>query len=573
MSTVVIPELRPGQTVRPEIRGRRGVISAGKSFAVAAGMRVFARGGNAIDAGIAAVLAAAVTEISHFGFGGECPVAIHEGRSGRSYVIPGLGPAPMLATPGVFAPQGFIDFNGPRACTVPAVVDSVCSALGASGSLSLGDVIEPAIELARGFPVYETLHRHLVDERAACIRFPSTAAAYYPNGDPTPVGSLFRQPDLAATFSALVDAESAARRAGLDRRAALSAVRDAFYLGDIGATIAAAVEREGGLLRREDLVRFRGRAELPVVGRYRGATILKGGFWCQGPALLLALGILDGIDLPSMGAGSADAIHFAVEALKLALDDRDAHFGDPDHVTIPHDTLLSDAYHAARRSLIDANAAALEHRPGLGAEMPRTGGSWLGSGDTTAVSAADADGNLFCAVPSSGWLLGGAFIAAGTGIPMGNRMQSFVLDPRRPNCLAPGKRPRMTLTPTLVLLDGKPWLAIGTPGGDSQEQQILQVLSGLLDHRLPLQRAIEAPRFNSEHAQSSFAFHTDQPGVLSVETTLAEGTRRELARRGHRLREVGAFGMATGMTAAGIERSGTLRAGADPRGERYALGD
>jgi gamma-glutamyltranspeptidase/glutathione hydrolase len=282
-------------------------------------------------------------------------------------------------------------------------------------------------------------------------------------------------------------------------------------------------------------------------------------------------------------------MHTITEAIKLAYADRDKYYGDPDFAKVPGGALLSKRYAELRRPLIDPSRASIEQRAGdpwkfaagddEGArlfEPPATGNRHPASvrepGDTTAVEVVDAEGNLFSATPSSGWLLGGAFVAGDTGIPMSNRMQAFRLDPHSPNVLAGGKRPRTTLTPTVVLKDGKPFLALGTPGGDSQDQQLLLVLLNVIDFGMDVQAAIEAPRINSLHPESSFDDHSAQPGVLEVERTVSEGVRAELERRGHRLRLRPAYGMSTGVVAAGVDPiTGRLRGGADPRRERYII--
>src|SRR5262245_32980337 len=350
-------------------------------------------------------------------------------------------------------------------------------------------------------------------------------------------------------------------------------------------------------MTEDDLAAYTGKIEEPASAPYRGYTIYKAGFWNQGPSLLQTLRILEGFDLRAMGQGSPDAIHTTVEAIKLAYADRDRYYGDPDFVKVPGDVLLSAPYAAARRALIDPKRASLEQRPGdpstgrpllVGAapDLPAKAGSHSESpsgfrlqpegsqpvketGDTTSLQVVDADGNLFSATPSSGWLLGGAFVAGKTGVPMSNRMQAFNLDPASPNILAGGKRPRTTLTPTVVLRDGKPFLAIGTPGGDSQDQQILLVLLNIIDFGMDVQAAIEAPRVNSLHPVSSFDTHRPQPGVLEAESSLPAAVIAELRARGHVLAMRPAFGISTGVVAVGIDpATGQLRGGADLRRER-----
>jgi len=567
--------------VRSEVRASHGVVAAGRTYTVDAGARLLAAGGTAIDAGVASIFAAAVVEISHFGLGGEAPIVIYSARDRKVTVINGQGSAPRAATPALFAGRDSIPGNGPLGATVPAAVDAVSVALARFGTKSLSDVLAPAIQLADGFPMYEFLHHYLETERAACEPYAWTMRTYYPEGRITPVGEMFRQPNLAATLRLMAKADADARAAGATREQGIEAGRNAFYQGETARQIAEAVKEAHGVMTAEDMAGYHSKIEEPVSVPYRGYTVYKAGFWNQGPALLQTLRILEGFDLRAMGQGSPDAIHTTVEAIKLAFADRDRYYGDPDFVRVPGDMLLSEPYARMRRTLIDSKRASLDQRPG----DPVNGTALLADvnsqkaadrkqdvkekGDTTSVQVVDAEGNLFSATPSSGWLLGGAFVAGPTGVPMSNRMQAFNLDPRSPNVLAGGKRPRTTLTPTIVLKDGKPFLAIGTPGGDSQDQQILLVLLNIIDFGLDVQAAIEAPRVNSLHPVSSFDDHKPQPGVLEAEASLGPAVLKELAARGHVLRIRPAFGISTGVVAAGIDPvTGRLRGGADLRRER-----
>jgi len=592
-AAVLAPAVVSGQrpvSVRGEIRASRGIIAAGRTFTADAGARLMAGGGNAIDAGVASLFAAAVTEISHFGLGGEAPIIIYSARDNRVVVINGQGPAPKAANPQLFAGKDAIPGNGPLGATLPAAVDSAAIALARYGTKSLAEVLQPAIELADGFPMYEFLHHYLESERAACEPFAWTMRTYYPYGKITPVGEMFHQPNLATTLRALAAAEKDALSRGLAREQAIEAGRDAFYKGAIAREMTAAVREAAGVMSEEDLAGYHGRIEEPTSAPYRGYTVYKAGFWNQGPSLLQTLRILEGFDLKAMGQGSADAVHTIAEAIKLGYADRDKYYGDPDFVKVPGDVLLSAPYAAARRQLIDPKRASLEQRPGdptrgaasLPPDRSRSSGVQPGDpgpandpapakepGDTTSIQAVDAAGNLFSATPSSGWLLGGAFVAGRTGVPMSNRMQAFNLDPNSPNILAGGKRPRTTLTPTVVLKDGKPFLAIGTPGGDSQDQQILLVLMNIIDYGMDVQAAIEAPRVNSLHPVSSFDNHRAQPGVLEIEATFPAAVINELRARGHVLRVRTAHGISTGIVAVGVDpATGTLRGGADLRRER-----
>ncbi len=571
--------------MRSEIRASHGVVAAGRTFTVDAGAEMLASGGNAIDAGVAAIFAAAVVEISHFGLGGEAPIIVYSARDRKVTVINGQGPAPRAATPSMFAGKDSIPGNGPLGGTVPAAVDSASVALARFGTKSLADVLAPAIRLADGFPMYEFLHHYLETERAACEPYAWTMSTYYPGGRITPVGEIFRQPNLAATLRLMSKADSDARAGGATREKGITAGRDAFYLGATARDIAAAVKDAGGVMTEEDLASYHSKIEEPLSVPYRGYSVYKTGFWNQGPVLLQTLRILEGFDLRAMGQGSADALHTTVEAIKLAYADRDRYYGDPDFVRVPGEVLLSEPYAVARRGLIDARHASLEQRPGDPANtralttdlppatVPRPDDQVRKEpGDTTSVQAVDADGNLFSATPSSGWLLGGAFVAGRTGVPMSNRMQAFSLDPASPNVLVGGKRPRTTLTPTIVLKDGKPFLAIGTPGGDSQDQQILLVLLNIIDFGMDVQAAIEAPRVNSLHPVSSFDNHRPQPGVLEAEASLGPAVLKDLEGRGHVLRVRPPYGISTGVVAAGVDPgSGRLRGGADLRRERAVV--
>jgi gamma-glutamyltranspeptidase/glutathione hydrolase len=494
-------------------------------------------------------------------------------------VINGQGPAPRAASPQLFAGRQAIPGNGPLGATIPAAVDSAALVLERFGTKSLSDVLAPAIELADGFPMYEFLRRYLESERKASQPYEWSMKTYYPDGRVTPTGEPFRQPNLAATLRALAAAERRALDGGATRAQAIQAGRDAFYSGSIAQRMTAAVRAAGGVMTDEDLAGYRGRVEEPATITYRGYAVHKAGFWNQGPALLQTLKLLEGFDLRSMGAGSPDAIHTIVEAIKLAYADRDRYYADPDFARVPGAALLSEPYAALRRRLIDPRKASLEQRPGDPergaatrtdvADQPSTGWQTTEPGDTTAIQVVDAEGNLFSATPSSGWLLGGAFVAGDTGVPMSNRMQAFRLEPSSPNVLAGGKRPRTTLTPSVVLKDGKPFLAIGTPGGDSQDQQILLVLLNIIDFGMDVQAAIEAPRVNSLHPQSSFDDHRAQPGVLEAELSLPAGTLDDLRARGHVVRARPPFGISTGVVAAGVDpATGRLRGGADPRRER-----
>jgi gamma-glutamyltranspeptidase/glutathione hydrolase len=573
-----------GETLRPEIVGDFGIVAAGRHYAVAAGVRMLMAGGNATDAGVAAVFAAAVTEISHFGFGGEAPTIIFDAKTKKVSVVNGQGTAPALATPDKFAAAGIIPGNGPNGGTVPAMVDAMARALQLNGTMTLSQVLVPAIELADGFVMYNFLAEVFASQKKATSRYKTAYDTYYPGGKLPVTGEIYRQPNLARTIRTIAAADAAATKAGKDRKAAIQAGRDAFYKGDIARRIGAAMEADGGLMRYADLAGYQGKVEAPATADVFGYRVCKGGFWSQGPAMLMAMNIAEAAGVGRMSPDGDQYLHTVAESIKLAFDDRNAFFGDPDFAKVPMKGLLSKQYAAERAKLIGPRAS-LEHRfgnpwahegsarttPAFTPHMlKKTGGP---SADTTAIEVVDAQGNLFSATPSSGWLLGGAYIAGDTGVPMSNRMTVFDLDPASPNVLAPGKRPRTTLSPCMVLKDGAPYLAIGTPGGDNQDQQIMNVLLRILAFGQPLQAAIEAPRINSNHFHGSFAVKKDEPGVLEIEDRVPAAVRAQLAARGHKLDVLGPFGVSTGIVAAGVvPGSGTLRGGADVRRERYVFG-
>jgi gamma-glutamyltranspeptidase / glutathione hydrolase len=580
------PSLPRAETMRPEILGTHGIVAAGRHYSVSAGVRILQQGGNAVDAGVATVLAASVVEISHFGFGGEAPVLIYDAKAKEVIVINGQGPAPMAATPDLFKARGSVPENGPLGATIPAMLDAMALALETRGTMRLEQVIQPAIEFADGFAMYEFLRNFLISERSATEQYPWSARTYYPNGHVPEIGEIFRQPNLARTLRTIAGADKRAFAKSHNRVQAIRAGRDAFYTGDIARRIADADKAAGGVFSYDDLASYHGKIEKPTTTNFHGYDIYKAGPWDQGPVLLQTLNILEGIDLATFGANSADYIHQVHEAIKLAYDDRNAYYGDPAFATVPLAGLLSKPYAAERRALIGAQAS-LEHRVGNpfpfdpGVKPPAAhytphaqGTKSPGEpGDTTCVDVVDKDGNLFSATPSSGWLLGGAFVAGDTGVPLSNRMTVFDLDPASPNVLVGGKRPRTTLTPTIVLKDGKPFLAISTPGGDSQDQQILNVLLQMLVFGKDIQEAIEAPRINSQHPFSSFDNHESVPGLLEIEDRVPSSVRDALMARGHRLRVIGPYAMSTGVVAVGVDpRNGTLRGGADVRRERYIFG-
>ena len=578
-------------TFRPVVRGKRGAVAAGHPLSAEAGLRLLQQGGNATDAGCAAVLAASVIEFSHFSFGGEVPIII-KASGGAVTVINGQGIAPQLATRQFFLDQAKkgepqkgppnIPSSGILPATVPGVLDAVVTALDRFGTKSLAQVMQPAIELADGVPIDELRASYIERTRKVYEPWPSSVKVFLPGGRAPKPGEMFSQPDLARTLRAIVKAEKNAASRG--RHAALLAARDYFYKGAIARRISDFCAANGGLLRAGDFAAFHAKVEEPAHSSYRGYEVYKTGFFAQGPVMLEALNLLEGYDLRAMKHNSADYIHTLTEAMKLGFADRDRYYGDPDFVRVPSSALLSKEYAAMRRALIDDKRASLEQRPGDpvnkkplingGPNPALTGQSLVPEGeranDTTCVNVVDRDGNLFSATPSGAWLP--AVVAGDTGVLLGQRMQSFLLEEGHPNVLQPRKRPRITLTPTVVLKDGKPFMVLSTPGGDNQDQTLIQVLLNIVEFGMNVQEAVEAPRFQTLHLVSSFDDHRFNPGVLNLEDRIAKEVRDNLASRGHKVEMQPAFGNPSAPTVIKFDSdSRVIEAGADPRRGRYAV--
>ena len=592
-ASILKPITQQADTFRPVVRGSRGAVAAGHPLSAEAGLRLLQQGGNAVDAGCATILAASVIEFSHFSFGGEVPIIIKT-RNSAPTVINGQGNAPRLATREFFLSRpktgqeekekapARIPSSGILPATVPAVLDAVVTALDRFGTKSLAEVMQPAIELADGFPIDELRVRYIENTRKIYEPWPSSAKVFLPGGRVPKPGEIFSQPDLARTLREIVKAERASRSRG--RHAALIAARDYFYKGVIAKRISEFSEANGGLLRAADLAAFHARVEEPAKTTYRGYEVYKTGFWAQGPTMLETLNILEGFDVRAMKHNSADYVHTLTEAMKLGFADRDRYYGDPDFVKVPGAQLLSKDYAAVRKTLIDEKHASLEQRPGdpmnkkpllnNGVQPALIGESLVPeaerANDTTCVNVIDKDGNVFSATPSGAWLP--TVVAGNTGVMMGQRMQSFLLEVGHPNVLEPGKRPRVTLSPTLVMKDGKPLFVLSTPGGDNQDQSLIQVLFNIIEFGMNVQEAVEAPRFQTLHLVSSFDDHRFNPGVLNLEDRIDKQVASDLQSRGHKVEMQPAFGNPSAPTVIMLRPdSGAIEAGADPRRGRYAL--
>ncbi|MCZ2151540.1 MAG: gamma-glutamyltransferase family protein [Bryobacterales bacterium] len=567
-------------TMFPPVRGMHEMVAAANNFEVEAGFRVLTQGGNAVDAGVASVLAAAVTELDHFGLGGEMPLIIK--RAGKPpVVISGVGAAPEKATVEYYSsrqPEPWeraggmppIPSDGIKAAILPGAFDGLILALRRYGTKSFAEVAAPAIGYADEFPIPEIYARLIMNTQRMLTLWPASAAYFMPGGQVPKPGDVFKQPTLAKTLRELAAAEKKTRG---NREKKLVAVRDLFYKGDIARRIAAFSETNGGLISRKDLAGFAAEEDQPVCGAYREYTVCKPGFWTQGPVMLEMLNILEGYDLKKMGHNSPEYLHTLVEAAKLGFADRDRYYGDPKFSRIPSEILLSKEYAAERRKLIDPNHASMEHRPGdfqPPLPPPSVTGAASPAQDTTCVNVVDSKGNVFSATPSGAWLP--SVIAGDTGIPLSTRLQSFVMTPGHANQLAPGKRPRVTLSPTLVLKDGKPYIALSTPGGDNQDQALLQVLLNMLEFGMTAQQAAESPRFQTEHFYSSFATHDFTPGRLNLEGRIPKTTVDELAAKGHRVQVTGEWSNSSAPTVIRMMESGVLEGAADPRRSRFVFG-
>jgi gamma-glutamyltranspeptidase/glutathione hydrolase len=569
---------RQQQTMFPPVRGTREMVAAANNVEVEAGFRLLGQGGNAVDAGVAAVLAAAVSEQDHFGLGGEIPILIKM-KDKPVVAISGVGVAPGKATVEFYQqrkPEPWEDAShmpgipaqGILAATVPGVFDGLMLALEQYGTKSFAEVAQPAIELADGFALPEIYASYIKNNEKLLELWPASKAFFMPNGMPPTRGEMFRMPTLAKTLRELAAAEKRARG---KRAARIRAVRNYFYQGPLAARMAAFNAANGGLITKEDLAKYHAETDKPRTTTYRGYEIYKPGFWTQGPVMLEALNMLEGYDLKSMGHNSPEYLHTVVEVAKLAFADRDRYYGDPKFSQIPEQTLLSKEYAAERRKLVDPAHASMESRPGeFGGKisMP-SGGGESSAQDTTCVNVADRYGNVWSSTPSGAWLP--SVIMGDTGIPMGTRLQTLLLTPGHPNQLAPGKRPRVTLSPTIVLKDGKPLLALSTPGGDNQDQALLQVLLNILDFRMTPQEAVEAPRFQTEHFYSSFAFHEFTPGKLNLEGRMPKATTDKLASLGHNVAVTGDWSNASAPTVIQFG-DGVLTGAADPRRSRFVFG-
>jgi gamma-glutamyltranspeptidase/glutathione hydrolase len=589
-------------TTRPEIEGTFGVVTSTHWIATAVGMGVLEKGGNAFDAAVATAFTLQVVEPHLNGPGGDVPVIIHDTRKGGVEVICGQGPAPAGATIAHYRSLGLdiMPGTGLLAACVPGMFDTWMMLLRDYGTMRLADVLAPAISYARdGYPLVERVNATIATvEKLFREYWPTSAAVYLPGGKVPETGTLFTNPAIADTYTRVL--REAAGPGGREQE--IERARKVWSQGFVAEAIDrfcrtqeimdTSGRRHHGVLTGEDMARWKATVEEPLTYQYGRYTVCKPGPWSQGPVMLQQLALLKGFALDGLDVTEPEYIHIVVECSKLAFADREKFYGDPKFVTVPMETLLSDAYNDERRRLVHHNAS-LELQPGsvegfgsvvklkraegareavgaMGAGEPTVGRFGEMRGDTVHFDIVDHAGNMVSATPSGGWLQSSPVIPE-LGFGLGTRGQMFWLEEGQPASLAPGKRPRTTLSPTMALRDGEPYLAWGSPGGDQQDQWTTQFFLRHVHAKLNLQEAIDAPAWHSEHFPISFWPRTARPGVLVVESRVPADSRKELERRGHVV-EVGPAWSEGRLTAA--SRVGRRRrAAANPRGmQGYAAG-
>jgi len=593
--------LAEGRTQKPALHGRHWMAVTGKPLAATAGARIFEQGGNAVDAACA-MIAATSTMWDTLSWGGETQALIYNPHTGKVIALNGLGVAPTGATPEYFHKLGmqYPPEFGPLAAVTPGTPGGLLTMLAEYGTMSLKQVLAPAIDMADGYPIEAELVNTIERYKDRLKQWPDSRRVMLTHlgqahEAPEP-GEIFRQPELAATLRKLVEAEQKALQQGKDRKAAIHAAYERFYRGDIAHELVQAVREQGGLFTVEDLANWKVKIEEPVHTSYKGIEVYKLDSWVQGPVMLQTLNILENLDLKSMGYDSARYIHTLYQAMNLAYADRDFYYGDPAFSpATPIRGLLSKDYARERARLINPDHNDPDVRPGdpypfqsgtnpypallaqwhskMPAQTPITMAEFdrtfrLG---TTSVEAADEQGWAVSVTPSGGWVP--AVIAGRTGIGLSQRMQSFVLDrSENPyNVLEPGKRPRATLTPTLALKDGKPYLIFSVQGGDTQDQNLLQFFLNVVEFGMTVQEATEAANITSYQMRDSFNDHQSFPGRLTVNSETPPYVRQELTRMGYTLEfEQRSSGPINAIMV--DRRHGTLWGGSSNHGEDYGIG-
>ena len=596
-----------GSALRPAVMGPSGGVSTGHPLTTAAAFGILLKGGNAFDAGVAALLAGGVLEQDLYSLGGEALVLVYPKKEAKVTSVVGQGWAPhAVDVDWYLTRQKNLQGEGLDPAVVPGAVHAALTVLERWGTMGFEDVAAPAIGYAeRGFPMRPSTARAIQNQLKFFERWPGNKTYWLKSdGSAYKPGETIKLPTTARTLRRMVDAERGAKAKG--RSAGIIAARNRFYKGDIAREMVAFLRQHSAPFDESDFAEYFARLEEPARTSYRGYTVYKHGFGSQGPVLLQALNILEQFDLHGMGYASADYLHTIVEAMKLAYADRDSYYADPAFVKVPSEGLLSKAYAKERAALIDPRRAStafvagdpfrfdpqVKEWPFWKASVPDTGTtarnasdrlllSSLGqdsagvSKDTTHMAVIDKDGNIFDVTPSGGWVPG-AVILGETGIGMSVRGEQFWLDKTKANQIRPHARPRYTLTPSLVFKGDTPMMALGTPGGDNQDQTILQALLSVVefwDDWYPnLHGALERPRVQTLHFYGSFWPHRPGFNQLNVEATVPDAAYDELRARGHQVSRLRPFGMSGCATAVMIDpATGNRFAAGDPRRDCYAM--
>lgn len=597
---VPIQDRQPaGSALRPMVSGPSGGVSTGHPLTTAAAFQILLKGGNAFDAGVASLIAGGVLEQDLYSLGGEALVLVYPKKENKVTSIVGQGWAPKAVDVDWYLSRNkTLDGAGLDPAVVPGALHAALTVLEKWGTMSFEEVAAPGIGYAEnGFPMRNSTAQAIQRQLKFFEGWPENKKYWLkPDGTPYKPGETIKLPSLARTLHRMVDAERAAK--GKGRGAGIIAARDRFYKGDIAKEMVAFLQQHGAPFDATDFAEYYARIEEPAKTTYRGYTVYKHGFGSQGPTLLQALNILENFDLHAMGYGSADYLHTVTEALKLAYADRDSFYADPAFVQVPAEGLLSKAYARERAALIDPKHASTSFIAGdplkydskvkqwtywkanVTGATPRTrGGDEVNTPevvkDTTHMAVIDKDGNIFDVTPSGGWVPG-AVILGETGIGMSVRGEQFWLDKTRAAQIRPRARPRYTLTPSMVFKGDVPMMGLGTPGGDNQDQTILQALLSIVDFwddwYPNLHGALERPRVQTMHFYGSFWPHDAGFNQLNVEASIPDAVYNELKARGHDVSRLRQFGMSGCATAVMIDpKTGNRIAGADPRRDCYAI--
>ena len=595
---------RPSGTQKPVLHGNHWMAITGKPLAATAGSIIFQKGGNAVDAACAMV-AATCTMWDVLSWGGETQALIYNPKTKSVIGINALGVAPTAATPEFFKKKGmsFPPEYGPLAAVTPGTPGGICMMLAEFGTMSLKEVLAPAMKLAEGYPIEAQAANSMEANKDRIKQWPYSKAVFLPHigqqREAPEAGEIFVQSDLLETFNRMVEAEQQALKKGKSRKEAIYAANERFYKGDIAKEFVRGCKEQGGLITTEDLARWKPRIEEPLKIDYKGIEVYKLSQWTQGPVMLQMLNILENFDLKGMGYNSTRYIHTLYQTMNLAFADRDFYYGDPAVAPEePMQGLLSKAYAKERAKTINPAKNNISIKPGdpypfegkvnpfldyLEQWTQSSNGAianpldemylesfWLG---TTSVQAADKEGWVVSITPSGGWIP--ACIAGKTGIGMSQRMQSFVTDPKlNPyNVVAPGKQPRVTLTPTLALKDGKPFLSFAVQGGDSQDQNLLQFFLNVVEFGMNVQEAAEAPNINTFQLYLSLGGENRKPqqGAILLHSSTPEFIRNQLHGMGYKM----SFDERTSGPINGIYfdwKHGTFWGGSSNHGEDYGIG-